>query len=260
MVELEVRHTASNLSTVIGEILNEYGISILQLITITTDNAKNIVGAGNNLKSRQQGEMVNSALREYERKLRYSRENIPDDDDEALNEWYNDEEDFDDLNEDVPDNVRSALKAMNVNLEVVRCAIHTEQLGVKDAMKIIEPKNKDLFKKLQSAVKAMKGSTYIELVKKYNLKIPPLFATPRWNTQYNFSCALENIKDKWNKICESLSGKDLEAVQIDDNSWTFLSNFNAVFKQPYVLTMKLQSQSISMCKFFLKRIYKISNN
>lgn len=129
MIETTKRHTAENLKEEIIKCLTEYGISINQIYSSTTDNGANVVKMSKLLQEMQQDNICN---------------------DEDI------KTDFAESN-----NIQSQIASV---FSVVRCAAHTIQLAAYDVLKTLEGDIKEcrnIVKKLRTSVRS--GSIEISL-------------------------------------------------------------------------------------------------
>lgn len=208
MRELKESHTAVYLSEVLLQILNEFGINLNQIISITTDNGSNMLAMVNEVERILLDMRNNTTQCENQNQLLsnqtalafdFSRneENIDADidqllktnittDDDALDIIFNDIDMYEELFENLVADVRNQAGNHAFFVISIKCGAHTVQLVVKDALKMLSIEDQNVidlcrlvakFLRLQSSKNEMreKGLTSI---------LPGLDVQTRWSSSY----------------------------------------------------------------------------
>lgn len=181
LIDLEVAHTAENIKAEVIKLISEYGLSLRQIYTITTDNGANFVKAVELLKQeiarymqmRATGSDHESDDEELEDEGEDQNEEIHSDDDgqENSDETAGNIEDEDD-----------EIDKARVLLGGVRCAAHTLQLTVHDCIK--ECNLKKHLVNVRSAVKVLRKFPFKASFKMEKKKLPFLDVETRWNSAF----------------------------------------------------------------------------
>ncbi|CAG9808617.1 unnamed protein product [Chironomus riparius] len=128
MIELKNRHTASNISIILSELLRSFDIDQRSICSITCDNGANIIATAKILQAHQSSMLLGDQIEEMQL--------------ENQEEFDNDEEDeleFDNNGpSDMPMHIKKALNGITSIAVLVRCSIHTLQLSVHDSLKEIK--------------------------------------------------------------------------------------------------------------------------
>lgn len=140
-------------------------------------------------------------------------------------------------------------------LVIVRCAAHTLQLAVHDALKLI---GKDNIQHIRKVVKELKSSKYLDYMNS-TLKTLKLDVVTRWNSLHlMFLSILKNrlhLEEMYKKIPEILK-KD---IFLNAEHFEFIKNFTEAFAPIYQCTNELQAEQFAMSK--LSYIYgELSNH
>lgn len=209
MMHLNKSHTAKHISEKIFEQLKMFDIQKNQLISVTTDTARNMTAMIDRFNAMPVDDAEDESVSESEQNADcelseinfQSRLGLGNEDEvcEVISHVVNGIELEDpDCNEellvmlsDEPDverilrELEHILEEFTLKIKGIRCAIHTLQLGVKGAL------NHDDYKNLISLCRAVckelrKGSHINELKEKnIQLKIPRIDCKTRWNSTYN---------------------------------------------------------------------------
>lgn len=159
MRELHESHTAQNLAKVLLEVLYEYGIKLNQTLSITTDNGSNMLAmvkeAERQLKEErkndinEQSNKTTDASTESDEHANTDDENVDSDIEKVLNEQEIDDDDvlgsmldddteiYEELLNKLVDDLRGRSGNDNVFVNSIKCAAHTIQLAVHDALKLL---------------------------------------------------------------------------------------------------------------------------
>ncbi|KAM7280968.1 zinc finger BED domain-containing protein 4-like [Ixodes scapularis] len=228
MREVKERHTAEHLKSVILEVLKSYEIMPDQIYSVTTDNAANLVKSV-------------SLIVEHEKTNFHGVHAIngaESDDDEQF--WNESESDiiFEELL-----GAGSGIAVTGVALRGVRCAAHTLQLAVEDALKSADVKV--LLDKCRAICKKLRVPTTMMLVKKLNLKKPILDCPTRWNSTCDMLERLIELKH----FCIDM-GKSSTDFVVSDETWAAIEGIIASLRPAKVATKALQKEQLSLGDFF----------
>ncbi|XP_037719418.1 uncharacterized protein LOC119553225 isoform X6 [Drosophila subpulchrella] len=156
MIELGGSHTGIYMKNKILEVLDDYGISLDQIYSVTSDNGRNMIKAV---------QVLNDATEESLFEEDTESENL-------LNEL---------------DTIELA------NIHLVRCAAHTLQLCVFDVNKAKEIADK--ISSCRTLCKSLRTETYRRILIENQRNIPSLDVATRWNSTYLMLKRLLDLKD-----------------------------------------------------------------
>jgi hypothetical protein len=240
-VELVKSHSSNYIESLIKEELQTYGIDIKQIISLTVDNGRNMVKLGENIRTSQN----NSILIDRQRELL---------DDYFNNQDENDEESEDEIDGNQEEIIReedviiSDLHKLDGLMKVIRCSAHTLQLAVIDVTKELsaEASFRQFMEKARRIVKAIKSSTYVEIVKQQKLKLPKLDVITRWMSSFIMLKSLFDVKDNLKAIYESVKKSELLPIYLDEKDWEKIENYLETFKPIYLFTKELQETQLTI--------------
>lgn len=223
MEELHESHTGFYLSEVIRKCLKKYDIDVSQIISITTDNGRNMIKMIEHLNESDDPEKESSDAWSTSdtSPADVSKSNIPKGNENILNHgalFNNNEEDENEISEllheldlvdkeeidellngdEIDDDDEWRLIHLeeeelfeNLNASIsfintVNCAAHTLQLGIMDGLRSLDGKAKNVVRLARQAAKFLRKHSTIIQIKKYGLrqKIPRLDVITRWNSIY----------------------------------------------------------------------------
>lgn len=128
MIEMKVRHTASNISLLISNVLDSFGIDKCSISSLTCDNGANIIKSAKFFQEHQNSLLLGDQIEELQQRLLEESE----------------DEDSDEFDQngplDVPLRVKEAISDITSIAVLLCCSIHTLQLSVHDALKDIKGK------------------------------------------------------------------------------------------------------------------------
>lgn len=205
MIELLKSHSAKNIAEVIINRLNELGINLSQIITITTDNGSNVLKMVDDINSVLQHEMKNI---EPEASDQMSRNENEFENEQAIDasieellcvEDISDDDAIEQLCNEVhlDENNATLLKQMTAELtsithEImditgVNCAAHTLQLGIKDALAKFQPNFKNVIELCRRVCKflRLKSTSYASPIE---YPKPRKENKTRWCSMYLMVC------------------------------------------------------------------------
>lgn len=162
MINLTKQHTGKNLASEVKLILEEFGLTLRQMYSITTDNGPNVLLSAeilNDLAEEPTNEFIDSAWTLEEIEADFF--------DEILKETEREL-----FNVDIPEYIVS-----------LSCGAHTFQLAIKDALADCT-ETTDLIEKCRSIMKKLRTPTIFRAIREQNLLFPVLDDDTRWNGKY----------------------------------------------------------------------------
>lgn len=162
MVHLTKSHTGKNLAIKVKDILHEFGITLRQVYSITTDNGANVLLSA---------EILNELAEEIANDIEsaWTLEEIEDD---FLNEILKETESEFFSNDNTPDYIAS-----------LSCGAHTFQLAIKDALNISTATD-ELIEKCRTIMKKLRTPTIFRAIRENHLHFPILDNDTRWSGKY----------------------------------------------------------------------------
>lgn len=221
MIELEQSHTAKYLANVICERLKIFEIDLKQILTIATDNGKNVlkmvrdidiilqdrIASNTSDKTRNAlepfGQNGQSSANEpysdmiIDDEIEFLLQETDDENDEEVLESLFDEAFFQQNNTlltEMSNKVINDFSDVIWDITGVNCTAHTLQLVIKDALKKIAKKHQNVIKLCRKVAKALRlKSTQQNYEKHFNRKyhIPRLDNDTRWGTMYTMVCTCD---------------------------------------------------------------------
>lgn len=132
------------------------------------------------------------------------------------------------------------------NISGIRCAAHTLQLAVDDALKRTKHVS-CLISKARNLIKKLRSQTLIYLIKKQNLKKPIIDCPTRWCFTVDMLESLLSLQD----YCEELSvTKFQNFTTLKDDEWTKIKEIYTTLQPSKVCTKKLQAEQLTLSEFF----------
>ena len=219
MKELVQRHTAEYIKRTVVEILEVYQVSLDQIYTITTDNGANMIKSVELLSDEQV--KTHSTL--------FDNENLPSTSNAAISnpcveqiiESDSSDEDYDPtflpmLNVEVliGDLTSFPLNESSHNpiLHIVRCAAHTLQLAVDDALK--NSSFKEIVSKARKICKILRNPSILVILKKLKRKKPMLDCVTRWHSTCDMLERLLFLKD----FCQEMAASNPD-LHLEESQW-----------------------------------------
>lgn len=209
MCEIFEKHTAEHLKSLLRDILNDYNIKIGQIYTITTDNGANML------------KLVDLLDKDIEDDELNTNQTIPNSE----------------LEEFIEEGI--VLGDDTWSITSIKCAAHTLQLCVTDAMKHFQFKSH--LNKLRTIVKELKKRPYRQEFMENKRKIPPLDTITRWSSTFKMVEVTLQNKDFITQILRKYNNSFVnEFTAIMDK----LQNIHDVLKPIAVSTSKLQDEQL----------------
>lgn len=211
MKELHQAHTAEYLSSILQQVSNEYEIDLSQVISITTDNGSNMLAMVKDLENKlfgeldrldhhedennQNGDMANES-RNYdethtsdEMTEKEIEEVIREDeftDDDALKILFDDSTMYEELLDKLVSDMRNRSGNHHLFMSSIKCAAHTLQLAVNDALKLLGKKDSNIISLCRVVAKFLRLQSTKNEMHKVGLSsiIPKLDVETRWSSTY----------------------------------------------------------------------------
>lgn len=258
MIELLQSHTGKYLAETIIERLGVFGISLKQILTITTDNGKNVLKMIRDMEC-----CLNSEINQAKRNLTeafvasvndraHAGDSNDSEIDSAINELLAVERDITDdealdlvfaeaaseCHETLLGEMSSELVNCGANVVWdiigVNCSAHTLQLGIKDAMTKLDQKHSNVIQLCRQVCKFLRlKSTSIEMETiDISYRLPRLENDTRWGSMY---------------LMVSVSTINIIYFQVGSRFQIYCSHFNAQF-----LSFVFQLYDILHCENIVK--------
>lgn len=202
MYELKKSHTAVYLAEVLLKVLGEYEITLEQVISITTDNGSNMLamvkevedilfkmrdGSSTTLECEEQLNTLSNPNQSDENTdgeidilLRKSI------DDDILDELLDDVDFYEGLFEKLVSELRNQTADHSLFVTSIKCAAHTIQLAVKDALKLLSTGNNNVIELCRLVAKFFRKQSTKNEMHEIGLTstIPDLDCKTRWSSTY----------------------------------------------------------------------------
>ena len=221
--EVHERHTAENIKKWLKDVMTKFKISEDQLLGISTDSARNITKACNDLIAEID---VHNMDEDLSTQIDEKSQNEPDscDEEEAAYE----ESEF------------SCVESTTVRIP---CGVHKLQLPVNDFM-WKDKKNLAVLTFFQKLAAKLRNSTVRILIENANLKYAIMDQKTRWNSTYNMSLRLLELKG----FCQQQS-RNFKALEVPQSKWELLKEITNVLEPIAQLTSELQHEKLDITQF-----------
>lgn len=174
---LKASHTGVYISDVLKEILSTYGIKLSQVISITTDNGRNIVKAV---------AIIDEYYQKHEKSIGESDSNqsvlVDDDDEYFINTDIFDDEYYHDMLQEVKDRFKGTCSSDLIS--GLSCAAHCIHLVVTHAMDN-SPEISKVIKNSRTLAKNLRTPTTRSKLRAAGMNMPILDVETRWNSIYS---------------------------------------------------------------------------
>lgn len=219
--EMLEKHTAEYLKNLMLDVISRYEISPCQIYSITTDNGANMVRAVNLMI---EGEFTSEEMSDEEEQVGYE-ETTPSNTelDDAL----------DGIEVDVTAEETSTI------MSGVRCAAHTLQLAVDDAIK--ESKIHGILGKARAAAKKLRTPTIVTVLTQLKLKRAILDCPTRWHSTTDMLIRLLELRP----FCSDMERTNKE-LKLSDREWEKLVEITSSLEPARIATKILQDEQLTM--------------
>ena len=231
-IKLDFKSTQFNLHAEILRVLREYEISLSQVISITVDNGRNMVGSCNLLRSLQNDKNVTS---NEENMIEYSEN----DDFQS-----SDESNFLNMNDEnaCMQSLVNLREESQVELLILRCFAHTMQLGI---IKFADEKLNIIISDIKKANKTLRSSEFIHLIKELEVA-PKNDNETRWFSKFLLLESFLRNKDFIRKYETS----DYNLF-VTETRWKQIREAYEALRIPFSLHKKMQSVDFKLSDFML---------
>lgn len=201
MIPLDEQHTSKNIAISVKKCIDKFGINLKQVKSITTDNARNVIGVVDyldeemlraNEEDEEEEEEISST---NETNVSNQKQNIDDlvtDDeiraiarqimqDEAMTEYLDDDDEYADLLKKVIEDLPHHFNKNTIN---VRCGCHIIHLLVRAGLR--KSNIYELVAICKKVAKLLRQEAYVREARKCNLEynLPHLNVETRWDSDY----------------------------------------------------------------------------
>lgn len=216
MKELYERHTAQYIKLQIQDVLARYELGVNQVYSLTTDNGSNMLKAASLLNDATCGETSD----------------------------YDDAPTSDDISMDIDEEFSLSGEHQDVGqIHSVRCAAHTLQLAVNDALK--HEATVDIFTKCRKISKKFRTQTLMSLIRKLKLKKPILDCVTRWMSTVIMLKRLTELRG----FCDDMFGTGTE-LRLQDDEWRAVDDAIQALAPAEEATKRLQSEQLTLGDFY----------
>ncbi|XP_018574395.1 uncharacterized protein LOC108913338 [Anoplophora glabripennis] len=255
--EINNKHTGDNLKRIIMDVCNSFEISADQIYTITTDNGTNLLKAVKVIASENgdyeviENESDESGDEEVI-EIVIEDENVENNSvtEMELDFGYNIFSDLfrDDCatSNDVPSTSKTS-PSVKLNVTGMRCAAHTLQLAVENAMKQDE-EVKNLILEARKIVKILRTQTYIYMLRKQKFKKPFIDCPTRWGSTFDMLNRLLELKE----FCTEMEFTNFSKFKnMSDSNWNKIYEIVGALEPARKCTKKLQYEQLTLGSFYV---------
>jgi hypothetical protein len=255
MKEMFSRHTAENLRDYVLGVLDRYRVQLKQVYSLTVDNGANMVRCGRLLDLEQSSAPENPAAEAPSTAIL----TVDDDDGESPGAPSSDSE-LDDEEDEVlhaaslteVEELTSAAEglelevadAVGTSITVVRCAAHTLQLVVKDALKL----QQDVLAKIRELTRQQKRSTVISTIRALKKPLPILDNLTRWSSTHRMAERAIELREFSEQFAELIGTRYL----LSDEEWERAKLLVQILEVPRTATTIFQKQQLVFGDFLLE--------
>ncbi|XP_064469959.1 uncharacterized protein LOC135384700 [Ornithodoros turicata] len=216
MKELYERHTAEYIKLQVQEVLAGYKIEMTQIYSVTTDNGSNMLKAATLLSD------------------------VPDD----VSDEEDKESSFDDISDVIVEEVNfSSGHHDSLQFQSIRCAAHTLQLAVNDALK--EKTSVEIISKCRKICKKLRTQTLMSLIRKLKLKKPVLDCPTRWMSTVAMLRRLLELRG----FCADMFTEETEFFLADED-WNLVQISIETLTPAEEATKRLQLEQLTLGEFY----------
>lgn len=230
------RHKSYDIKVMVEKSLEEFEITKEQLLGVSVDNAANMTHAIN---------ILNDDCEYLEEELESCISNQNDSESEIMEEEssaVNEAEENATIWENNPHMILPEWCQESVDIELMRCVIHTLQLAIREGMK--EKTISNLLGKVRFVVKKLRNTHTMSVARKQFKVVPILDNDTRWGSTYLMLKRLIHLRP----LCEQLSLAN-NVFNLQPEVWNKLEKLKIILEKPYDVTVKLQSANITPGEF-----------
>ncbi len=224
----------------VNGVLKTFGIDKRNIYSYTSDNGANFLCLGKSMQKLQGILMMRDEIEQA--RLQLFEEDESSDEENDLENLEIDEDDEAEIED--PISLDFWFGQISYIMSIIRCACHSLQLAVYDAIKGLGINNE--INDIRKIVKNLKASKYNDAFKKAKLKKPKINVCTRWNSLYMMFNELILNRSKFRELYKYISTTDVSSVYFTEKHWNFMVKFCDAFKVAYVCTQKMQSQNLNM--------------
>lgn len=223
MKELYDRHTAEHLTSQVKNTMSRYDLSVTQVYSVTTDNGANMLKAARLLSETDDEPDASSS---------------DEDDDSGYPEFGY----CGSLLDDSEDAECLGLDGADFKLGV-RCAAHTLQLAVSDALK--DSGSNTLVAQCRAHVKKLRVQSAMGLIRKLGLRKPVIDCPTRWMSTLNMLTRFVELKD----FAKDFLSRE-ETASWTDSMWAKVEGLIQSLQPAQEATKVLQTEQLTIGDFY----------
>lgn len=214
--ELLQAPTANNLRVLINIVLKKFKVETKQIVAFTTDSGANYVLAGKLL----------SEIEEQEQEM-------PDEEEED-EDWMN---------------TAVELLQGDFSMQSVRCAAHTLQLAIGDALKKAT-ESKDTISAVKKLAKFLLKETQVRQLKEAKMPLPKLDVCTRWGSTYDMLKSVLRLRAFIDSTLKWGSTSDQIDHELSDDQWDQVEKLLEDLQPARKSTAQLQRENITLGEFY----------
>lgn len=221
--DTQAQHASQYIKELVKEVLNDFELSVTQVLAIVTDNASNMVSTVEKLNA------------------------------EAHEKTSSDEEEF--IEEEIDNSVEDAVNELSdiYKMYHMRCAVHTLQLAVRDGLK--QRHASSLIGKVRRVAVAARAPKLDDILRRREGKGAILDQATRWGSTYQM---IERILELKATLVDMASAE----VALTELQWNQIEELKRLLVLPFIATKNLQSADLTPGEFLKEwkgLIFKLSN-
>lgn len=221
------KHDSRSVKQIVMAALRDFNISTDQIVAAVVDNAANMTHAIDLMNEEQDD------LDEMDEEQ--------DDVDEMDDQVHGDDELDDNDDDDDAELLEIVSSEEEVKISHMRCAAHTLQLGIRDALK--KPRTAPFVAKIRNLATQLRAP-HADAILKRRCKKGMLVDMPtRWGSTYLMIQRLVEIQD----VVKDFPAREF---QLTEYEWAEVTLLAEVLKAPYDATLRLQAENLTAGDFF----------
>lgn len=236
VIELNEKHTATNLNIEIGSVFDLYKLEKPSTLAIISDNGANVIAACRKFKELQASIVLSEELEVLKKKL-LARMEI---------DFENEEDLENDAPSLYPSAIQEAISKISSLAVIVRCSIHSLQLAVNDSVEKMSNTSKSCLERVRQFVKTIKSSSYTKYRQKYNIPKIPIDVKTRWNSTFLMITSILDIEGNLKKMYEEIDPALKSDIFISNEDFGFMKTYKEAFSPAFEFTLKMQLVQLSM--------------